>query len=69
MINLYVKKYCHECPDFESKIEKEQIFISKNAYHNMTNITCVNAERCESIKKYLEDQQKYDALKKGYEND
>ena len=55
MINLYVEKYCHECPDFEPKIEKEYLCAPDGFCYNMTNITCTYADRCKSIARYLEE--------------
>lgn len=58
MIELSVKEYCQECPDFDAKVtvkydENEDVKgkKSKNIY---TTVTCKHAKRCEGIKRYLE---------------
>ena len=50
MIELSVKEYCQECPDFDAKVTVKYD-ENKNIY---TTVTCKHAKRCEGIKRYLE---------------
>lgn len=49
MIELDVKGYCRNCPDFEAHVEK--LYCDDRAI--ITTITCEYAKRCEHIKKYI----------------
>lgn len=49
MIELDVKGYCRNCPDFEAHVEK--LYCDDRAI--ITTVTCEYAERCERIKKYI----------------
>lgn len=54
MIELSVKDYCQECPDFDAKV------TVKHDENNSicTTVTCKHAKRCEGIKRYLERMEK-----------
>lgn len=49
MIFLNVDKYCHNCTNFEAKVEKNQMTA---ATHN-TWVSCVRADICREQLKYL----------------
>lgn len=59
MIELSVKEYCQECPDFDAKVTVKNDDVYQ--YGNETpiricntTVTCKHAKRCEGIKRYLE---------------
>lgn len=55
MIYLNIQNYCHECPDFEAEVLKQDTvdFHMGQELHD-TMISCANRNRCYEIKKYLE---------------
>ena len=60
MIELKVKEYCHNCPDFEAKVTVQDTDLfaageseSVGRFCN-TTVSCSHAKRCEGIKRYLE---------------
>lgn len=58
MIELKVKEYCHNCPDFEAKvtIREDELCSGDEVTARIVNTTvsCTHAKRCEGIKRYLE---------------
>lgn len=63
MIELSVKEYCQECPDFDAKVtvkydEIPDDRICKTTKIICTTVTCKHAKRCEGIKRYLEKMEK-----------
>ena len=54
MIELDVKGYCHNCPDFEAHVEK--LYCDDRAI--ITTVTCKYAERCERIENHIKDEMK-----------
>lgn len=67
MIELSVKDYCQECPDFDTKVtikdedgdaivDEFGVVSRKKVIH--TTVTCKHAKRCEGIKRYLERMEK-----------
>ena len=57
MIRLLVDDYCHDCPDFEARVNK---INDDDGHICSTNIYCEHEERCEAIYKHIKDE-----LKKG----
>ena len=49
MITLAIRKYCHDCPNFD--VRHDIIFYDNQANHT---ITCAHSEQCERMKEYLE---------------
>lgn len=45
MISLNVENYCHNCPDFEPKVDK--MYGDMKVYEQI--VSCVNKERCKHI--------------------
>ena len=69
MIQLKIAPYCHNCPIFEPKVEKNVDVLEeyipttrdhKTLYCRNTIITCVMAATCEGIKNYLDKEKKDD---------
>ena len=63
MIELNVKEYCQECPDFDAKVsvrydEKPNDSRCTIIKIICTTVTCKHAKRCEGIKRYLERMEK-----------
>lgn len=62
MIELSVKDYCQECPDFDAKVTVKYDEIEnvkgKKSKIIYTTVTCKHAKRCEGIKRYLERMEK-----------
>ena len=67
MIELRVKEYCHNCPDFEADVDKDrETFRSYDPctcdiVTNIvckTTVTCKYRYRCEAMKEYLETEKK-----------
>lgn len=63
MISLYVKDYCHNCPEFEPDVEKDTIYsenylMGKRTTHTQTDIYCKHRDRCESMIKFLKEERK-----------
>ena len=58
MITLNIQKYCHECPDFEADVRKQDTadFHIGHVWHD-TLISCAHRNRCYEIKKYLENKE------------
>lgn len=61
MIKLDVKPYCHECPNFQGKVDKDVVHswdISRlcTTAHATTTITCENADVCDRMYTYLNQQ-------------
>ena len=60
MIELKVKEYCHNCPDFEAKVtvQDNELFAAGETEPTTricnTTVSCSHAKRCEGIKRYLE---------------
>lgn len=60
MIELKVKDYCHNCPDFEAKVtvqDNELFPLGESEPFTRicnTTVSCSHAKRCEGIKRYLE---------------
>lgn len=55
MISLYIKKYCHDCPEFEPDVERNvyNSGLMGESTHYMTDIYCKHKDRCESMFEYL----------------
>lgn len=56
MIELKVKEYCQNCPDFAAKvsvIEDDVGPMDNLTKIYCTTITCSHAKRCEGIMRYL----------------
>lgn len=71
MITLIVEPYCHRCPDFEPKVDKNIMEYYTDNLATMerhrysfanTEIRCEHCDRCHTIKEYL-------ALERSKEND
>lgn len=67
MINVQVPNYCQNCPEFEPVVKKElrdftRFSVRDNDYvgekYCDTTITCVHAERCWAIHKYIQKEEK-----------
>ena len=57
-INLDVKSYCHDCPEFEAVIDKsEGRDIFDNLYGVTTTICCKHKERCENIYDHIKNKE------------
>lgn len=60
MISLYVKNYCHDCPEFEPDVEKDTIysedFLMERITYIETNIYCKHKDRCASMIKFLKEE-------------
>lgn len=57
MIELKVKEYCHNCPDFATKVsvrEHDDGNMVNPAKFYDTTVTCSHAKRCEGIMRYLD---------------
>lgn len=58
MIKLEVKEYCQECSTFEPVVtSRPEIVHSLNRNYisiGNTSVRCVNADKCERLKRYLE---------------
>ena len=65
MITLNTKPWCDECPQFDAEIIKMQ---SNDPWFTNHIITCANADACDAIKIYLENQMK-NTKKIGEKND
>lgn len=69
MIRLDVQEYCQQCMDFDAEVEKPQ-----RAYGlgpggqevefvlSDTVVRCTRRKRCEAIRRYLERQEKTEAV-------
>lgn len=58
MIRLEIEKWCHNCPNFEPKIAKENLYSDEfaNCFSKRitdTKITCVHSDRCTDQLNYL----------------
>lgn len=57
MIELKVKEYCQNCPDFAAKVSvREYDFAnmgSPTKYYD-TTVTCSHAKRCEGMVRFLD---------------
>lgn len=64
MIKLEVQPYCSKCFDFDPHVTKPTKVYNGHEDVGQTNtiVRCKNANRCEGIKRYLEQQ-----LKEGSE--
>lgn len=58
MIQLYVKDYCHICPDFEADVDKEEhalhvtdplSYAVEDIVRTNTVIRCAHRKKCECI--------------------
>ena len=63
MIELIVKEYCQDCPDFEAlvtirKDNFEDVESCRIIKRCNTTVTCSHAKRCEGIKRYPERSEK-----------
>ena len=64
MINLLVKDYCYDCPEFEADVEKETFVTNDLCCYDTektvtnTNIGCEHAVRCAGMVEYLKEQAK-----------
>lgn len=54
MIQLNVENYCQECPDFDPVTER----LYAGGEVAMIIVSCEHKERCERIKRYLEEESK-----------
>ena len=58
MIKLKVEDYCHECPDFDARVNTkvDELFSMEDGVLKVINttVTCSHATRCRAIKRYLE---------------
>ena len=52
MIELKVKEYCHNCPDFAAKVSVREHddgnMVNPTKFYD-TTVTCSHAKRCEGI--------------------
>ena len=57
MIELKVKEYCHNCPDFAAKVSVREHddgnMVNPTKFYD-TTVTCSHAKRCEGIMRYLD---------------
>lgn len=57
MIELKVKEYCQNCPDFAAKVSVREHddgdTINPTKIYD-TTVTCSHAKRCEGIMRYLD---------------
>ena len=57
MIELNVRGYCHNCPDFAAKVSVREHdngdMINPIKLYD-TTVTCSHAKRCEGIMRYLD---------------
>lgn len=61
MISLYVKNYCHNCPEFEPDVEKDTFYDEDFSgptmnTHTKTDIYCKHRDRCASMIKFLKEE-------------
>ena len=57
MIKLKVEGYCHECPDFDARVNTkiDELTNGDEVIRVInTTVTCTHATRCKAIKRYLE---------------
>lgn len=63
MIKLEVAGYCHNCPDFEPRVIKDEQNLTSfdmrsRSYVGVrycdTTITCEHAARCQTIRDYIQ---------------
>lgn len=59
MIRIDVEGYCHNCLDFEADVTKPVRDLHDNAWSD-TVVQCEYRKRCASIRRYLEQQSKYE---------
>ena len=59
MIRIDVEGYCHNCLDFEADVTKPVRDIHDNVWSD-TVIQCEYRKRCAGIRRYLEQQSKYE---------
>lgn len=53
MIELQVKDYCQNCPDFEPTVDKELSYADNKVVYSLMTVCCKNASRCERIYKHI----------------
>lgn len=58
MIKLFVRDYCHNCPEFEPEVIKDTYEIADERPGYMTDIFCKHAARCDSMTRFLEMERK-----------
>lgn len=58
MIKLFVKDYCHNCPEFEPEVTKDTYEIVYERLGYMTDIFCKHAARCDAMTRFLEMEKK-----------
>ena len=52
MINLQIKDYCNDCPDFE--VNQETVTLNSIGFCETVHIlTCEHAEKCENLYRHL----------------
>ena len=58
MIKLKVDGYCHDCPDFDARVNNkvDELTTGDEVVIKVVNttVTCAHATRCKAIKRYLE---------------
>ena len=64
MIRVEVEDYCQSCMDFSPDVTKpvRSLTETSNTVQTDTIIRCTHKKRCESIKRYLEQQMKVEAV-------
>lgn len=53
MIELQVKDYCQNCPDFEPTVHKELSYADDEVIYSLMTVCCKYTSRCERIYKYI----------------
>ena len=57
MITLKIDNYCENCPEFEAKVEKDQVDIFSLTLNKTlvcdTVISCVHRGRCKAVTDFL----------------
>lgn len=49
MIELQVKDYCQNCPDFEPTVDKKLSYADDEVIYSLMTVCCKNASRCERM--------------------
>lgn len=55
MIEVVVREYCQNCIEFEPKAHIEAHYIKKPPEAAYIAVKCVHAQKCELIRRYLEE--------------
>lgn len=60
MIELQVKDYCQNCPDFEPTVDKKLSYADDEVIYSLMTVCCKNALRCERMHKYIKKEYQID---------